>query len=97
MHVPLTRQELGRLLHEKLPIGDPDLVVVDRRSLELIMGDLAPLLILADLDDDFLGRKLKGVAPIEEPYVWDTFDERAVCQECGALPGEVHSTFCTED
>ena len=81
--MPMTRQELGRLLHEKLPLGDPDLVVVDRRSLELIMGDLAPLLILGSVDAGAFDAPAfaKRIEMVEEPYVWETDLLCPICEE----------------
>ena len=50
----------------ELLTGPPQLVVVDRRILDLIMGDLAPLIILRDLGND----RRMGPA-LAEMYIWD--------------------------
>ncbi len=62
----------------ELAVGDPDLVLVDRRVLRLLMGDLAELLVLSSADKPFTVRGPFALQlelpPGERPYVWDDDD-----------------------
>jgi len=55
--------------------GDPELVIVDRRTLRLLMAGLEPLIILAQFDE-MSCRRLIGTGQLqpalpEEKFVWD--------------------------
>lgn len=54
----------------RLAAGEPDLVIVDRRVLQLLMGDLARLIVLGDVAD-----YLPEAAPVadedDEGFIWD--------------------------
>lgn len=68
----VTPTELGRAL--QLLTGDPELVVVDARVLRLLMGDLAPLIILgpvpgiAGLEAALADREMFSD---DGPFAWD--------------------------
>ncbi len=59
--------------------GEPELVIVDARTLRLLMGDLAPLIILREFTQEQLGLTVG----IEQPFAWD---QPLPCPDCGEEP-----------
>jgi len=51
----------------EIPLGAPELVVVDLRTLKLLLPGLAPLMVLGSFED----LCQLGTATGEEPFVWD--------------------------
>ncbi|MEE8606273.1 MAG: hypothetical protein V3S55_01610 [Nitrospiraceae bacterium] len=51
----------------ELLTGQPELVIVDARVLRLLMGDLAPLIILKQFTPEQLGLQIVS----DERFVWD--------------------------
>ena len=58
----------------RLAAGKPDLVIVDRRVLQLLMGDLAALIVLGDVADEIPGATLRSLEDFDEKYIWDSVD-----------------------
>jgi len=62
---PLRLEDLQNAILE-IGFGEPELVIVDARILRLLMGGLAPLIILSDVE---IGKRSLAIG--EERFVWD--------------------------
>ncbi len=61
--------------------GEPQLVIVDARVLQLLMGDLANLIILGEAGS--LPGGTTAIGHLDEPYFWDDINP---CEESPCAP-----------